>query len=189
MSILSCNEMYLIDVKLKKRLSDHVSVYNQKYWEHIDGLRAFAVLAVLLFHFKAPGLASGFLGVDIFFTISGFLITRLIVLELRKSGSVDFKRFFSRRIRRLFPALLVTCLLTAGFAYFLLTPERLSAFGNSLTAAIISLSNIQFWLGSGYFDAASHTKPLLHTWSLSVCLLYTSPSPRDLSTSRMPSSA
>ena len=144
------------------------SVYDNRYFSHIDGLRALAVMVVLFFHFETPGFASGFLGVDIFFTISGFLITRLILLELRKTGKVDFKRFFVRRIRRLFPALLATCLFTGAFAYFILGPERLAAFGNSIAAAVISLSNIQFWMGSGYFDSASHTKPLLHTWSLSV---------------------
>ena len=144
------------------------TIYKDQYWKHLDALRAIAVMAVLFFHFKVPGFRAGYLGVDIFFTISGFLITRLILKELRETGKLRFGRFLKRRIRRLFPALLVSCVVTTILAYIFLDAERLAAYGKSVTAAIISLSNIQFWLGSGYFDTASHTKPLLHTWSLSV---------------------
>lgn len=138
------------------------------YVPHIDGLRAFAVLAVLLFHFKASGFGAGYLGVDVFFTISGFLVSRLIVKDIQEHGKFRFKRFFARRVKRLFPALAITCFLTAICSYIFLDAERLSAFGKSLSAAIISLSNILFWTESGYFDTGSNTKPLLHTWSLSV---------------------
>ena len=139
-----------------------------QYIPHIDGLRAFAVMAVLLFHFKLVGFEAGYLGVDIFFTISGFLVSRLIIKDIETQGHFRFRRFFARRVRRLFPALAIVCFLTTVFAYINLDAERLSAFGLSLSAAIISLSNILFWTQSGYFDVEAATKPLLHTWSLSV---------------------
>lgn len=139
-----------------------------KYWPHIDGLRAFAVMAVLFFHFKTPGFSDGYLGVDIFFVISGFLVSRLILKDIEEFEKVRFGRFFARRIRRLFPTLAAVCVVTAIIAYGLLDNERLTAFGKSVGAAIISLSNINFWSESGYFDTGSDTKPLLHTWSLSV---------------------
>ena len=139
-----------------------------KYWPHIDGLRAFAVLAVLFFHFKTPGFSDGYLGVDVFFVISGFLVSRIILKDIEEFEKVRFGRFFARRVRRLFPTLAAVCVVTAIIAYFLLDNERLTAFGKSVGAAIVSLSNINFWSESGYFDTASDTKPLLHTWSLSV---------------------
>ena len=138
------------------------------YIPHIDGLRAFAVLAVLFFHFELAGFGAGYLGVDIFFTISGFLVSRIIIKDIEENGTFRFKRFFVRRVRRLFPALAVVCFLTALASYLFLDAERLSAFGLSLSAAIISFSNILFWTQSGYFDVDAVSKPLLHTWSLSV---------------------
>ncbi|NNE58071.1 MAG: acyltransferase, partial [Hellea sp.] len=141
---------------------------NTSYWHHIDGLRAFAVLVVLFFHFNTPGFANGYLGVDIFFAISGFLVTRLILKDLKVHGKMRYKRFFKRRVRRLFPALAVTCIITTIFAYAMLSPERLATYGRSVASAIISVANVNFWAESGYFDTASETKPLLHTWSLSV---------------------
>ena len=144
------------------------SIHDHSYFPHIDGLRALAVLAVLFFHFGTPGFAAGYLGVDIFFVISGFLISRLILKDLESYGQMRFGRFFARRVRRLFPSLAAVCIITALFAYALLDPQRLAAFGKSVGAAVISLSNILFWTEAGYFDAASETKPLLHTWSLGV---------------------
>lgn len=138
------------------------------YWPHIDGLRAIAVMAVLLFHFKAAGFDAGYLGVDIFFVISGFLVTRLIVKDISDHGKMRFGRFFARRVRRLFPTLAAVCVATTIASYIWLDAEKLSAYGRSVTAAIFSLSNILFWSESGYFDAGSEAKPLLHTWSLSV---------------------
>ncbi len=135
---------------------------------HIDGLRCVAVLAVLLFHFGVPGLGGGYVGVDIFFVISGYLITSIIRNELVETGRFSFGSFYVRRIRRILPALLVTLVVTSLLAVASLTPADLVAYGRSLVASALSVSNLLFWSESGYFDAASQTKPLLHTWSLSV---------------------
>ena len=138
------------------------------YLPHLDGLRALAVLAVLLFHFQTPGFSAGYLGVDIFFAISGFLVTRIILKDLEDYGHMRFKRFFARRVRRLFPALAIVCFFTLIIGYFVFSADRLADFGKSIAAAILSVSNINFWSESGYFDTASESKLLLHTWSLSV---------------------
>ena len=144
------------------------NVLSTSYWPHLDGLRAFAVMTVLLFHFKAYGFDAGYLGVDIFFVISGFLVTRLIIKDINEHGKMRFKRFFARRIRRLFPTLAVVCFVTLIIAIIKLDIDKVAGFGKSVGAAIFSLSNIMFWSESGYFDSGSETKPLLHTWSLSV---------------------
>lgn len=138
-----------------------------RYRPDIDGLRAIAVLAVVLYH-AAPGLLpGGYTGVDVFFVISGFLITRLIDAEMRE-GRFSFAQFWLRRVRRLVPALLVVCAVSAAFAWALLLPAGFRDFGQSLVAAALFLSNLLFWTESGYFDAAATTKPLLHTWSLAI---------------------
>ncbi len=137
------------------------------YEPHIDGLRAVAVLPVIAFHSGVPGFAGGFVGVDIFFVISGFLITRLI-LEQTQAGRFSFGQFYYRRFRRLFPALLVTVCGSLIAGYFLFGPMEFKRLGGSAFHALVSVSNFFFWGESGYFDAASATKPLLHTWSLSV---------------------
>jgi len=138
------------------------------YQRHIDGLRAVAVLCVVFFHYGQTGFGGGFVGVDVFFVISGYLISNLILGEISATGDFSFKRFYIRRIRRLFPALAVTLAFSLIFALALFSPEQLQNYGRSLAAAVFSVSNIQFWLDSGYFDNGSHLKPLLHTWSLSV---------------------
>jgi peptidoglycan/LPS O-acetylase OafA/YrhL len=138
------------------------------YQPEIDGLRTIAVSVVVLDHAGFETFPGGFVGVDVFFVISGFLITRLIVEEQRQTGSFDFGRFYVRRIRRLFPALLSTIALSAVFALLLLTPEQMESFASSATAAVLSLANFRFWRTAGYFDALAETKPLLHTWSLAV---------------------
>ena len=140
----------------------------ETYLRHVDGLRAVAVLSVILYHFSVPYTPGGYAGVDVFFVISGFLITRLIYGEVRETGGFDFARFYIRRMRRLFPALFVTLAATFCFAALVLSPSVFDQFGSSVAAAMASVSNILFWLQSGYFDADSHLKPLLHTWSLSV---------------------
>src|SRR5258708_2894895 len=139
----------------------------QGYREDIDWLRAIAVLAVVAFHFEVPGIWGGYVGVDIFFVISGYLITEIITSEIA-SGSFSFAAFYERRARRLLPALYVMVALTTlpSFVY-LLTSER-AEFFRSIGAVVIFTSNFFFWLQSGYFDHAAVEKPLLHTWSLSV---------------------
>ncbi len=137
------------------------------YREDIDWLRAIAVLAVVAFHFEAPAVFGGFVGVDIFFVISGYLITGIIQSELR-SGTFSFARFYERRVRRLLPALYAMVALTAiPSFYYLLTSERLEFF-RSVAAVATFTSNFFFWFQTGYFDHAAVEKPLLHTWSLAV---------------------
>lgn len=139
-----------------------------KYRRDIDGLRAIAILSVLIFHLNESWLSGGFVGVDIFFVISGFLITKLLVTEIRASGRVSFKGFYVRRVRRLFPAMLFCFFFSSVGAYFSLSPLHLAEFGESMVYAIASLSNFFFWSSAGYFDTQSQFKPLLHTWSLSI---------------------
>jgi peptidoglycan/LPS O-acetylase OafA/YrhL len=137
------------------------------YREDIDWLRAIAVLAVVAFHFEAPAVFGGFVGVDIFFVISGYLITGIIQSEV-KSGTFSFLRFYERRVRRLLPALYAMVALTAiPSLHYLLTSERLEFF-RSVAAVVTFTSNFFFWLQTGYFDHAAVEKPLLHTWSLAV---------------------
>jgi peptidoglycan/LPS O-acetylase OafA/YrhL len=138
-----------------------------KYRADIDGLRAIAVLPVVLFHAGFELFGGGFVGVDVFFVISGFLITGLIRNECAR-GTFSFRVFYLRRARRLLPALLATLMLSLAAGYWMLPPSDMRALGQSAFAALLSLSNMLFWLQSGYFDNASHLKPLLHTWSLSV---------------------
>ncbi|MGH8055022.1 MAG: acyltransferase family protein [Stenotrophomonas sp.] len=145
-----------------------MKIDNFKYMPHIDGLRCVAVMAVLLFHFGVPGLGGGYVGVDIFFVISGYLISSIIIGEMVSTGGFNFWNFYARRVRRILPALIATLVVTSVFSWLILTPADLVAYGKSLVASTISLSNLQFWSESGYFDTASQTKPLLHTWSLSV---------------------
>jgi len=137
------------------------------YREDIDGLRALAVLSVIGFHFEAPRVFGGFIGVDLFFVISGFLITGIIQREMRE-GAFSFAGFYERRLRRLLPPLYVLIALTAIPSFhFLLTSERFDYF-RSAAAAVTFTSNVFFWLQSGYFDHAAVDKSLLHTWSLAV---------------------
>lgn len=139
-----------------------------KYRADIDGLRAIAVISVLAFHLNERFLSGGFVGVDIFFVISGYLITKLIVSEISDSGAFSFKTFYLRRARRLFPALFCTFVICLVLAYFLFSPQHLASFGKSVVFATTSLSNFLFWSESSYFDQENIFKPLLHTWSLSI---------------------
>jgi peptidoglycan/LPS O-acetylase OafA/YrhL len=137
------------------------------YREDIDWLRAIAVLAVVAFHFEAPAVFGGFVGVDIFFVISGYLITGIIQSEV-EGGRFSFARFYERRVRRLLPALYAMVALTAIPSFhYLLTSER-SEFFRSIAAVVTFTSNFFFWFQTGYFDHSAVEKPLLHTWSLAV---------------------
>lgn len=138
------------------------------YRPEIDGLRAVAVVAVLLYHSGFSLFAGGFVGVDVFFVISGYLITGHIIREHQVTGTFEFGRFYTRRIKRLFPALVCTIFFSFILAFVLLSPQRLSDFSQSAVFAISSLSNFLFWTQADYFDASSLSKPLLHTWSLSI---------------------
>jgi len=137
------------------------------YREDIDWLRAIAVLAVVAFHFEMPGIWGGFVGVDIFFVISGYLITGIIHSEL-EAGRFSFARFYERRVRRLLPALYAMVVLTAIPSFHYLLPSERSEFFRSVIAVVTFTSNFFFWFQTGYFDHAAVEKPLLHTWSLAV---------------------
>jgi peptidoglycan/LPS O-acetylase OafA/YrhL len=137
------------------------------YREDIDWLRAIAVLAVVAFHFETPVVFGGFVGVDIFFVISGYLITGIIQSEV-ESGSFSFVSFYERRLRRLLPALYAMLALMAVPSFHsLLTSER-AEFFRSVVAVVTFTSNFMFWFQTGYFDHVAVEKPLLHTWSLAV---------------------
>lgn len=137
------------------------------YRREIDGLRALAVLPVILFHAGFKVFSGGFVGVDVFFVISGFLITTIILAEL-EVGKFSLINFYERRARRILPVLFFVMLLCLPFAWMLLIPEDMRSFSHSLVAVSAFASNILFWGTSGYFDSAAELKPLLHTWSLAV---------------------
>lgn len=137
------------------------------YRKEIDGLRALAVIPVILFHAGFTTFGGGFVGVDIFFVISGYLITSIIVTEI-ELGSFSLIAFYERRARRIIPALFLVMLCTLPFAWLWMLPEELTSLSRSLVAVPLFASNVLFWLTSGYFDSASELKPLLHTWSLAV---------------------
>ena len=139
---------------------------NDSYRPEIDGLRAVAVLAVVLFH-AGLGLPGGFVGVDVFFVISGFLVTGIIAKSLRR-GDFSIRSFYVRRIRRIFPAaaFATSAVLIAG--YFFLLPSQYAPVGEAALAQNVFASNIYFWFDTGYFSRDVLTKPLLHFWSLAV---------------------
>ncbi len=138
-----------------------------KYRSEIDGLRALAVLPVILFHAGFEGFDGGFVGVDIFFVISGYLITTIIISEMAE-GKFSLVNFYERRARRILPALFFVIVACIPFAWLWMIPVDLKNFGQSLVSVSIFSSNILFWLESGYFANASELKPLLHTWSVAV---------------------
>lgn len=137
------------------------------YRKDIDGLRALAVLSVIIFHFFPARLPGGFLGVDIFFVISGFLITG-ILYDQRKEGTFSYKGFYERRIRRLLPALIATLLLCIFAAMLLFSAEEMRDFGGSLITSLFGVSNFFFYFEADYFGVQAAARPLLHTWTLSV---------------------
>jgi peptidoglycan/LPS O-acetylase OafA/YrhL len=137
------------------------------YRSDIDGLRAIAVLLVVAYHVKTRLSHGGFIGVDVFFVISGFLITSIIVRDLEKSR-FTITGFYVRRVQRIVPALIGVLIATSITAYFFLLPSELKDYSRSLLAAIFSGSNLYFWDQTGYFNSQSSTMPLLHTWSLAV---------------------
>ncbi|HEY4555762.1 MAG TPA: acyltransferase family protein, partial [Lysobacter sp.] len=137
------------------------------YRADIDGLRGIAVLAVVLYHLDLGPLAGGFAGVDIFFVISGFLITSIIQRRIDE-GRFSFAWFYERRIRRLFPALAAMLVGTLVLGAWLLLPSDLALVGKGTAATLLFASNVFFWRTSGYFNTESGINPLLHTWSLAV---------------------
>ncbi len=143
-------------------------IKNKDYRSDIDGLRAIAILSVIVFHVNGALLPGGFTGVDIFFVISGFLITSHLQHEIIVGENFSFKRFYLRRIKRILPALIFMILVVLSVGYFLFTKFYFQSLGEQALSATLSYSNIYFYLSSGYFDIDSSLKPLLHTWSLGV---------------------
>jgi len=137
------------------------------YRPEIDGLRAIAVLPVLFFHAQFSMFSGGYIGVDIFFVISGYLITSIILKDL-SAGTFSLTRFYERRALRILPALVLVVLVCIPFALVLLNAASMKDFTQSIFAVATFSSNILFWTESSYFDAAAELKPLLHTWSLAV---------------------
>lgn len=138
-----------------------------KFRKDINGLRAFAVIAVVLFHFNASWMPGGFAGVDVFFVISGFLMTGIIFRGMEQDNFSVLK-FYVARANRIIPALALLCLVLLVFGWFYLTPLEYRALGKHAASSVSFVSNFIYWTEAGYFDTASHEKWLLHTWSLSV---------------------
>ncbi len=137
------------------------------YRKEVDGLRAIAVLAVVFYHADFTWFSGGYVGVDVFFVISGYLITSLILVGI-EGGQFTLKHFWMRRTRRILPALFTVCLLSAPVAWYLMMPYQLEQFALSAGAAALFVANIYMWRNSGYFTDDAIEIPLLHTWSLSV---------------------
>ena len=138
-----------------------------KYRPDIDGMRAIAVASVVIFHAFPELLPGGFIGVDIFFVISGFLISTIIFDSLDK-GSFSFSEFYSRRIKRIFPALLLVLITSYLFGWFILSMDEYKQLGKHIAAGASFLSNFALRAEAGYFDNSAETKPLLHLWSLGI---------------------
>ncbi|MBC7918487.1 MAG: acyltransferase [Rhodoferax sp.] len=135
----------------------------------INGLRAYAVLVVILYHFGVPGFRGGFVGVDVFFVISGFLMAGITVGGLERQGSqFSILAFYMARARRIMPALIALCVVLLLGGWWLLPPSDYYTLGVHAAYSVAFLSNVKFWLEAGYFDVASHEKWFLHTWSLAV---------------------
>lgn len=138
-----------------------------RYRAEIDGLRAVAVVPVILFHAGLGPFEGGFIGVDVFFVLSGYLITALLIEDLSQ-GRFSLVNFYERRARRILPALFFVMLCTLPFAWVWMLPGQLVSFAESLVAVSLFVSNIHFWREIGYFAESAHLKPLLHTWSLAA---------------------
>lgn len=150
-----------------KVTSVNSSSFHPKYRADIDGLRAIAVLAVVMFHAFPKNLVGGFVGVDVFFVISGFLISTIIMKDLAVDG-FSFFDFYGRRIKRIFPALLIVLVFSVSFGWFALLADEYAQLGKHIVAGVGFASNIVLFRESDYFDYSGETKPLLHLWSLGV---------------------
>jgi peptidoglycan/LPS O-acetylase OafA/YrhL len=150
-----------------KNLVPSTNAQSRDYRPDIDGLRAIAVLSVVIFHAFPSLIQGGFVGVDIFFVISGYLISKHIWDEL-SAETLSIKVFYVRRVRRIFPALSVVLIACMVMGWLILTPGEYEQLGKHVVAGVLFVSNIIFWNEAGYFDNAADTKPLLHLWSLGV---------------------
>jgi peptidoglycan/LPS O-acetylase OafA/YrhL len=159
--------MSLNKTKEENTIPNSGNIGHQKYRTDIDGLRAVAILSVVVYHAFPILLKGGFIGVDIFFVISGYLISTIIFNSLER-GSFSFYDFYSRRIRRIFPALLFVLIFCYTFGWFFLLADEYKQLGKHIAAGAGFLSNLVLWKESGYFEVAAETKPLLHLWSLAL---------------------
>ena len=150
-----------------KEFHDSVNKPHIAYRPDIDGLRALAVVSIILFHAFPKYITGGFIGVDIFFVISGYLISSIIFCEIDK-GTFEIRNFYSRRVRRIFPALLLVLFSCWILGWLTLTADEYKQLGKQITTGALFVSNFSLWHEAGYFDVAAETKPLLHLWSLSV---------------------
>lgn len=144
-----------------------MSNHSISYRPDIDGLRALAILPVVLFHAFPGLLPGGFIGVDIFFVISGYLITNILLKDIQE-GSYSIKTFYARRVRRIFPALALVLFFCLAIGWIVLTASEYEKLGKHTAGGAGFVANIIFWKEAGYFDAAGDTKPLLHLWSLGI---------------------
>jgi peptidoglycan/LPS O-acetylase OafA/YrhL len=147
--------------------AEQIHLTHPKYRPDIDGLRAVAILSVVGYHAFPYSIEGGFIGVDIFFVISGFLISSIIISSLEK-GTFSFTEFYARRIKRIFPALLLVLTACLLFGWFALLPDEYKQLGKHIAAGAGLASNLILWQEAGYFDNAAQTKPLLHLWSLGI---------------------
>ena len=137
------------------------------YRADIDGLRAIAICSVIGFHVFPEAVRGGFVGVDIFFIISGYLVTAIILHGL-ESNIFSFASFYARRIKRIFPSLILVLFTCYIFSWFVLLPTEFKQLGKHIASAAGFIANFIFWREIGYFDGSAETKPLLHIWSLGV---------------------
>jgi peptidoglycan/LPS O-acetylase OafA/YrhL len=157
-------------IKIRAKMSQTSKQFNasqMQYRPEIDGLRGLAVILVIFFHAGFPLFEGGYVGVDIFFVISGYLITKIIVDHLQ-AGTFSFMQFYEHRARRILPALYAVQIACLPFAWLWLIPNAYMDFSRSIIAVGAFSSNILFWRSDGYFDSAAELKPLLHTWSLAI---------------------
>jgi peptidoglycan/LPS O-acetylase OafA/YrhL len=148
-------------------LNSQLVLSHPKYRPDIDGLRAAAVIFVVIFHAFPEWIKGGFIGVDIFFVISGFLISTIIFENLDR-GTFSFSEFYARRVKRIFPALLLVLISVLVFGWFVLLADEYMQLGKHVASGAGFISNIILWGEAGYFDNSAETKPLLHLWSLGI---------------------
>ena len=154
-------------MKFLLKLTDVSNIKRIKFRQDINGLRAIAVLAVVFYHAEIKLFKGGWLGVDIFFVISGFLISNIIISELNEDN-FSFKVFYLRRVKRILPALFSILVLTMPFAYFLLTPKAMEEYIGSMISSIFFYANYHFMNLDFYITESTKVMPLLHTWSLAI---------------------
>ena len=147
--------------------SSHTLPLHPKYRPDIDGLRAIAVLSVVAFHAFPEWISGGFIGVDIFFVISGYLISS-ILFESLDAGRFKLYEFYARRVLRIFPALILVLVSCFAFGWVTLLTDEFMQLGKHISAGAGFVSNLVFWNEAGYFDNSTDTKPLLHLWSLGI---------------------